>query len=76
MKWYKTNYLDKEVMLSVTSLIEDIASITSFVKLWPTPADPISAVGLIAWKMEKKIYEPWKSTMEAYLYPLWFSLVP
>ena len=34
----------------VTLLIEDMASITSLVKLWPTPADPMSAVGLISWK--------------------------
>jgi hypothetical protein len=42
------NKVDRAVMLSVTSLMEDIASITSFVKLRPTPADPINAVGLIA----------------------------
>lgn len=29
-------------------LIEDMVSITSFVKLCPTPADPISAVGFIS----------------------------
>ena len=41
------------MILRFTSLTEDIASITSFVKLRPTPADPISAVGLMAWRAGK-----------------------
>lgn len=36
-----------------TSLMEATASMTSFVKVLPTPDDPIKTVGLIAWHREK-----------------------